>query len=381
MEFRWIKGDRTRFIVKRVFNVLLILLGTFIIAFANAFFLVPFNIVGGGISGVSIILGEFGWLSVDIWQYILSWGIFVVGSLILGFKFTFNTLLSTIFLPLFLSILVRTSIGLEFVDLLCGQEGVTQLVDGVLSVTDTSGIEAGRYLIIALFGGALVGIGCGLTFVGGGSSGGVDIISFLINKYTSLSVSTSSFIIDALIVVAGLIFDLVIPESFGETSVLFLAGLVGIGTAFMCSFSINMVYTSSLSSYICDVITDKTEEMKKYILEDLDRSITIFKVEGGYSGEEKTMLRIVFSKREYIKVKDAIAKIDPNAFVTYTQTHSVNGEGFNKNVSTKSNSIDEAKEIVNYFKKKIKNKKGQNITEESKDIIDIEINQKEENNE
>ena len=92
-----IKNEKTKNILKRIYHLLLVLIGTFILAFANAFFLVPFNIISGGISGIGIIFSELGILTVDIWQYILCWGLFLIGSLILGFKFTLNTLLSTIF--------------------------------------------------------------------------------------------------------------------------------------------------------------------------------------------------------------------------------------------------------------------------------------------
>ena len=348
-----IKNEKTKNILKRIYHLLLVLIGTFILAFANAFFLVPFNIISGGISGIGIIFSELGVLTVDIWQYILCWGLFLIGSLILGFKFTLNTLLSTIFYPIFLSILVRTPVGTNLVDLLYGQEGVTQIIEGVLTINAEPLNDAGRLLIISLFGGSLVGLGCGITFIGGGSTGGVDIISFIINKYTSFSISACTFIIDAIVVVVGLILDLCMPGEFGETSSLFLAGLVGIISAFVCSFAIDKVYTTSNKSYICDIITDKPNEITEYVNRELDRSTTIFTVVGGYTKQEKTMVRIVFSRREYIKVKDFIAEIDPNAFVTYTQSQFVHGEGFKKSESSKTNSLTEVKKLIN----KIKNRK------------------------
>ncbi len=364
MELRSIKNEKTRFVVNKILQATLVLLGTFVISFANAFFLMPFNIVGGGMSGIGIILAEFGWLTVDIWQYILYWGAFLLGGLLLGFKFTFNTLLSTIFYPIFLSILVRTSAGLSFVDLLCGTKNAAELIDGVLTVSNWT-LDSGRLLVIALFGGCLVGIGSGLTFVGGGSSGGVDIIAFIINKYSNMAISACTFIIDAAIVLTGLVVDLLMPESFDQATVMFFAGLVGVVTAFGCSFGIDKVYTTSLSSYICDVISDKHEEIIDFAINDVGRTATTFKVVGGYTNKEKTMVRIIFSKREYIKVKDGIARIDPNAFATYTATHSVNGEGFSRNVSSKTNSIDEAKALISYFKNKKQKKNNKEITNES----------------
>ena len=349
--FNKIKENKKR-ILHLLYQFVLVLIGTFVLAVANAFFLVPFSIVSGGISGIGIILADAGFLTVDIWQYILCWGLFFLGSLILGFKFTFNTLVSTIFYPIFLSILVRTPIGLNFVDLLYGVEGATQLVNGVLTIQAPLA-DAGRMLIIALFGGALVGVGCGITFIGGGSTGGIDIISFVLNKYTGFSIAASTFIIDAAVVVVGLILDIVLPGDFDMVVVNFLAGIVGIIGAFACSMAVDYVYSASNRSYVCDVVTSKPDELTEFVNKDLDRSTTIFKVTGGYTKEEKTLVRIVFARREYVKVKDALAKIDPDAFITYTQSQFVNGEGFKRNVSSKDNSISEISNLI----KKIKNRK------------------------
>lgn len=352
----FIMTEKRKKVLHHIFQTFLVLFGTLILAFANAFFLVPFSIVSGGVSGISIILTELGLLTVDIWQYIFYWGLFFIGSLILGFKFTFNTLLSTIFYPIFLSILIRTPIGLDLVDLLYGQDGVTEIINGVIKINAAPLSDAGRLLIIALFGGCFVGLGCGITFVGGGSTGGIDIISFIINKYSGLSISGCTFVIDAFVVLCGLILDIVLPNDFVMISANFLAGLVGIISSFSCALAIDYIYGASNRSYVCDVITDKPQELTDYVNLKMNRSTTIFKVVGGYTKEDKTMVRIVFSRGEYVKVKDALAEIDPNAFITYTQSKFVHGEGFKRNIPSKSNSISEIREIINKYKRK-KNEK------------------------
>lgn len=351
MKINFIKSTKVKKVLHEIFKSFLVLLGTAILAFGTGLFLVPFNIVSGGINGIGILLAEAGILTVDIWQYIFYWGLFLVGSMILGFKFTLNTLISTIFYPIFLSLIIRTPMGLGLVNLLCGSEGIhAEMINGVISLNGVFG-DAGRLILIAIFGGCLVGLGCGITFVGGGSTGGIDIISFILNKYTGLGVSTATFILDTSIVCVGLIVDVANPSQ-GDVSANFLAGLVGVLGALSCSLMIEYIYSGRNSAYICDVVTDKPEEVSEYITKKLDRSTTIFNVTGGYTKEEKTMIRIVFSRHEYIKVKDALADIDPSAFVTYTQTKMVHGEGFNKNISSQDNTISRTQKIIKKFKKK-----------------------------
>lgn len=336
-------------VLKSIYRVFLVIIGTFVLAFGTGAFLVPFNLITGGVSGLGILLKEI-CLTVDIWSYIICWSLFVVGFLTLGVKFTLSTLISTIFYPIFLSIIVRTGISVYFANLLYGKD-VASIVNGVVQISPAAlgEIDTGKLLIIGLFGGSFVGIGCGITFIGGGSTGGLDIIAFILKKYLNFNVSVTTLIIDTLIIIVGLIVDLV---SGGATaSNKFIGGLIGIVGAFSCSIAIECIYNGLETSYICDIITSKPEEINNYVKEKLDRTTTIFKVVGGYSQEEKTMLRLVFLKREYSQIKDALAKIDPNAFITFSKAKLVTGEGFEQN-ETRDSSF-----ISNLIKKNKKQKK------------------------
>ena len=96
----------------------------------------------------------------------------------------------------------------------------------------------------------------------------------------------------------------------------------------MSAILIEVIYIGSQSAYQADIISDKWEEISKYALIELDRGTTIIRAEGGYKGDERVILRIVFDKRQHNKIREFIAKIDPHAFVTYTRTNAVFGEGF-----------------------------------------------------
>ena len=93
---------------------------------------------------------------------------------------------------------------------------------------------------------------------------------------------------------------------------------------------VEIVYSGQINSYMVDVISDKYEAIVDYAIHELDRGATVFDVVGGYTNKNKKMVRINFHRREYSKVKNAIAKIDPKAFCSFSSTTFVGGEGFSE---------------------------------------------------
>ena len=332
---------------RNIRSLVLVLLGTFIVSVGNAFFLIPFSIISGGVSGITILTGDF--IAPDIMSYILNWALFVLGLILLGFKFTISSLISTIFYPIFLSIFSRTPLLPMFLEVLLGESTVPFILENgiITNLTNIDMVNAGFLLVIGLLGGMLVGVGCSITFHGGGSTGGVDILTLITSKYLGVKESVPFFLFDGGIVLIGIIVDL----SSGDTKSL-IGGLVGIISAFICSLMVEIIYTGQTSAYCVDIVSDKVEEIKDFSINELDRSATILNVKGAYSNEEKTMIRIVFSRRDYNKVRNGIAKIDPKAFCTFYQTLFTGGEGF------ESIGVSSAKEIkqIGTFLKKAKKK-------------------------
>ena len=109
----------------------------------------------------------------------------------------------------------------------------------------------------------------------------------------------------------------------------------------MSAIIIEVIYIGSQTSYQVDIISDKWEEISQYAQDVLGHGATIIHAKGGYKGDDRIILRIVFKKREYSKIRSYIAHVDPKAFVTYTQTNAVFGEGFRSHVNT--NLIEEVK--------------------------------------
>ncbi len=321
----------------------LTLLGTAFISIASGIFLVPFSIVNGGISGIGILLSKTGLLSVDIWSYIIMWSLFLLGLIFLGFKFSASTLIATLFYPVFLSILLRTSLVEGIVKLLLVDGMSIDKSNGTLIVTNMELMDVGRLIIISLIGGALTGIGCGITFNAGGSTGGVDVLVFIINKFTNIKTSVLSLIVDGLIIFAGILVSI-----FGHNSQGLYSGLVGILSAAACSVMIEVIYNSG-SGVVLDINTVKYKEINDYIIKELGRSSTIYDALGGYSKINKKVIRVVIRPREFIKIKDEIAEIDPSAFLICYQAKQVSGYGWSPLVSTKENTITK---IEHNFKKK-----------------------------
>ena len=116
---------------------------------------------------------------------------------------------------------------------------------------------------------------------------------------------------------------------------LWIPALCGIIGSVMTAVMVDIVYIRHQTSYQVDIISSRWEEISKFAQGNLERGATIIHAQGGYKGEDRIILRIVFDKMQYEKIRDYIAEVDPSAFVTFTQTNAVYGEGFASNRKTK----------------------------------------------
>ena len=182
---------------------------------------------------------------------------------------------------------------------------------------------AGNLILCGIFGGVFIGAGVAITFLGGGSTGGVDVFQLILSKYTRIKESISGIIIDGVVIVVGMC---VMQQ--------WIPALCGILSSVVTAALIEIVYIRNQTAYQVDIISSKWEEISKYAQDELERGATIIRAEGGYKGEERVILRVVFDKTQYEKIRAYIAQVDPNAFVTFTQTNAVFGEGFKKNKKT-----------------------------------------------
>lgn len=304
LKIRWTKEEWKR----KIINLSLIIIGSFVLAFGAGVFLVPGNINSGGLSGLGIIVLHLsqGLIPVDLFVAGAMVILLLIGLIFLGKEFTLNTLIASIVYPLALSLVLRVPFF--------------QHIPSLLFVSDGDGISTSSYLIGGLFGGALTGIGVGLTFLGGGSTGGLDVLTFIMYKYLRIKQSVGSLILDASIVLGGMI---ILGDEF------IVEGLIGVIAAVVCALMINFVFTGKSQTYVASIISKKWEAINVFIQDKLQRGTTIMDVRGGYQFDNYRMIIVVFSRREYLAFYAGVGHIDPKAFVTVTQAQNVFGEGFN----------------------------------------------------
>ena len=295
-------------ILRLIHSYILVAIGTFVLAFGSVIFLAKCELVSGGVSGIAIIIQHF--VNINIFEYAVA-GLMVImwliGLVFVGKSFAIRTLFST-------------ALFIGFTFLFNRIEFFNRLAVTFAGMEDGNTPQVGNYILCGVFGGVFVGGGVAITFIGGGSTGGVDVLMIILSKYARIKESVGSFIVDASIIVAGMIaMQMWIPALCGLLSCVVAAALVEI------------VYIKHQSSYQVDIISEKWQEINEYSQKVLDRGTTIIRAEGGYKGDERIILRIVFDRMQYEKIREYIASVDPHAFVTFTQTNAVYGEGFNSN--------------------------------------------------
>lgn len=301
------KIDKNSF-YKSTKNIMLTILGTLILAFSSAMFIIPFDLVAGGITSISIIIEKIissPYITVDLIITVLAWSLFFIGLLVLGKDFAFKTLISTIIYPLGISFFSR----LVDSDILGGFFNLKTSNYGQISI-----------IMASIFGGLLIGLGCAVTFLGGGSTGGIDVLAFIICKhFKKLRSSKVIFYIDATVIIIGVfvIRDLIIT-------------LLGIITAFVGALVIDRVFLGSEKAFNAQIISDKHEEINNAIIEILGRTTTLIKTTGGYSKNDKVMLNVSFKLRQYAELIGIINQIDNTAFVTITDVHEISGNGWTR---------------------------------------------------
>lgn len=289
-------------------NVILVVVGTLILAFGTAVFILPFNIVAGGMSGLAIIIDTLipiEAITVDMIITVLTWVLFFLGLVFLGKDFAMKTLISAIVYPVGISLFLRLADG-----------GVL----GGLFCLKTSGYTELPLIISATVGGALIGVGCAITFLSGGSTGGTDIIAFLICKvFKRFKSSVAVFLVDAIIIALGVFI----------TNDLILS-LLGIVCAMIGAFVIDKIFLGGTVAFVAQIVTNEGEAINRAVIEQMERSTTILSAKGGYSGKEKQVLTVSFSMRQYTQLMSIILRTDPTAFVTVNKAHEIRGEGWTR---------------------------------------------------
>ena len=265
--------------------------GIVMIACATYFFLVPNHFVTGGVTGLSTILGFMTPISTSTWLMCLNICMLVIGFIFLGKQ----TGIWTVYCSLSYSSLMLL---------------LEQIIPVENPLTDEPFLE----LCVGI---TLYAIGTATIFYAGASSGGMDIMALIIQKFAKIDVGRAVLFVNMFIAGGSiLVFRNV------ETGILSLVGL------FANSFIIDIVIDNFDSCKYFIVITDKPELVSEYIMNTLHHGVTVSEAVGAYTQTKKGMVHTVCRRYEAIKLRSAIKSIDENAFIVVTTSSEIIGKGF-----------------------------------------------------
>ncbi|MEN3041870.1 MAG: YitT family protein [Fervidobacterium sp.] len=263
--------------------------GVLLTALGISMFLIPNNIAAGGASGLAIVLNRFINLSVGIWMYIINGLLFLIAFILVGFDFSFKTIYCTFLLNFLVDLFNRILPLFKY---------------------------QGDIIISVFFGDILTAIGMAIAFSQNASTGGTDIIAKILNKFFGFPMGMTILFLDIAIgVSAGLAYEI----NTGMYSVL---AIIINGT------TIDFVMKGLELSVNVWVISEKWDKIRKFVIEELERGVTILNGFGGYTFSEKKILLIALKRRELHELISNIRQIDPHAFFIVNEARNVFGEGF-----------------------------------------------------
>lgn len=283
--------ERSKFMLKtiRLKNILFIMLGTAIYAFGLVNFNIQNGLGEGGLTGITLILLHFLHIDPAYSNILLNAPLFLIGWRVLGSRAFMYTGIGTLSLSLFLWIFQRIPFTLDL---------------------------HSDLLLVTLFAGGFTGIGLGIVFRYGGTTGGSDIIAKLLNYKKGISMGRTLFLFDALVLTASISY-LDIRQVMYTLVAVFIGARV-----------IDFVQEGAYAARGATIISQKNEKIADRVMQTMNRGVTILEGRGGFSKLDQDVLYIVVAKNEIIQLKQIIDSIDPHAFVSVSTVHDVMGEGF-----------------------------------------------------
>lgn len=275
---------------------IMIVLGSFICAVGINLFIIPSNLLSGGISGIALIFQYIAKIPMGYTILILNIPLFILSARKINKKFTILTAFGTLSL----------SLGLI----------ISQPLNTVLSPVAESNL-----LLYCIYGGVLNGLGLGIVFTNHGSTGGLDIVGVYMKKKFGINLGSVSFGINLIIVSVGSLL-------FG-----FNVGLYTLISMYTTAFTMEKAIKGFNSQKMIFIITQKQKEVTKAIMEELGRGVTVLYGEGAYTHDKRNVLYCIVSLGQLPKTKHIIKSVDSSAFVSIIDTAEVQGKGFSNPLS------------------------------------------------
>ncbi len=271
-------------------KIISIIVGGVVFALGYAIFLIPHQIVPGGVSGIAMILRFLYGTPVGIMSIVLNVPLFIIALRVLGVRFGFRSIATIIYTNLLIDILVYQV--------------------HIKTPTDNP-------VLASLYGGILLGAGLGLIFRGDASTGGTDIVGQVFSRYTNLSVGMWIMIVDIGVITLA-----------GFTTHSIELALLGYLALFLSSKVIDLILEGIDYARAAFVVSTKNNEITDQIYDKMRRGVTILDGHSPYSGEKRPVLMCVITKKETPFFRSMVRRIDEDAFVILTDVFEVLGKGF-----------------------------------------------------
>lgn len=274
---------------KAVLGYLGVLIGVLITAFGVSFFLIPAKIAAGGVSGVATVIFHLTQFPAGIVMLLLNLPLFLISWRVFGPRFGVKTLVGTVTLSLFVDIFNQIAVPIT-----------------------------GDLLLASIYGGVISGIGLGIAFRSGGSTGGTDMAAQLVAQMFNTSVGQGLLLVDGFVIIlAGLAFGLELA----------MYALIAV---FITTKTIDVVQEGRNYAKGVYIISDLAEQIGGTIMERLERGVTSLDGRGMWTKAHKNVLFAIVSRGEISQVKEIVREFDEKAFVVITDVHEVLGEGFRR---------------------------------------------------
>lgn len=284
-----------------IYDYVVITLGVVLFVMAWQCFLLPNNMIDGGLTGASALLSMVTGVSVDIWYFGINVLLLVLAWFILGRGFGLKTIYAIV-----VSTLLFRILGSESMSWLWSVEG------NVLHVKEA--------ILVPVIGGLLEAVGLAMIIMRGGSTGGTDILALIVNKFWPVTVGRFYLYADFIVITL-----LILVPGHCFTDVVY--GYVTMG---VCAFVLDLIILGKDSTVQVIIFSDRINEIADYITKTMERGVTALKAVGWYTQTDRLVLMVMIRRTELSELVKSIKDVDSKAFVTVVPANNVFGEGFDE---------------------------------------------------
>lgn len=277
--------------MKMVKEYSFITIGVIIVAIALEYFFFPNDIAAGGVSGFALVITTLIKIEPSIVVFVLNAVLFILAFVVIGSSFGGKSIYATLMLSVVMFIIEKFFKPYAFTD---------------------------NYILVSIFGSAILAIGTTIIFHQDASTGGTSIIAKIIQKYTNIGIGTGLILSDCTI-------GLMAIYVFGVEK-----GLFGILSAILIGFLVDKFIDGFNSCKQVFIITNKESLVVNYIMKDIDRGCTILNGKGGYTGGDNSIIYTVLSRKQFIMLRKFLKENNSEAFVTVNESMEILGKGFSE---------------------------------------------------